>query len=348
MKTATLARIRLLYSAAEQLIGPLLVFIISYAHHIYFANDYVSSFFAAFSLVSLLLVMAVDKTGILLAIGVQLAFLGWVAVSEPANLLEQMLFSSSISLSLIASYLNIPQNTFQNTFQDTFQETFQNTFQAAPSQEEVVAVPEQKDKHWQELYTARQEITTLYQQKQELESALATKIANQQLLEKHLEVAAIEKKQFVEDRAQCEEDLKKFGDHMQEMALYQETLRQEILRLEERQILQKQIQQKEPEGKPSSEYEAMFRQLKAQFDEKSKTLDNTRKELFSAQEEVAVLQKQLEDNQEPTQEERRLMQELVAKEDSIDALKRAHDEELLGYEGVIQGLLNQLQEKVVK
>lgn len=308
MKTATLARIRLLYTAAEQLIGPLLVFIIAYAHHIYFASDYVSSFFAVFSLVSLLLVMAVDKTGILLAIGVQLAFLGWIAVKEPTNLLEQMLFSSSISLSLIASYINTPNV---------------ETPVVTRAPEPVVTV--EKDKHWQELFTARQEITSLYQQKNELEARIATLTANQKLLEQHLEVAAIEKQQFVEDRAQCEEDLKKFGNHMQEMALYQETLRQEILRLEERKVT-------------VAEPDAMFKQLKSQFDEKSKTLDETRRELFSAQEEIAILQKTIAENLEPTAEERRLMQELVAKE-------QAHEEELLGYEGVIQGLLNQLQEK---
>ncbi|MBS0634243.1 MAG: hypothetical protein JSR37_02115 [Verrucomicrobia bacterium] len=314
MKTATLARIRLLYTAAEQLIGPLLVFIIAYAHNIYFASDYVSSFFAVFSLVSLLLVMAVDKTGILLAIGVQLAFLGWIAVKEPTNLLEQMLFSSSISLSLIASYINTPSLNTPNV-------DVPNIPARAP--EPVVTV--EKDKHWQELFTARQEITSLYQQKNELEARVATLTANQKLLEQHLEVAAIEKKQFVEDRAQCEEDLKKFGNHMQEMALYQETLRQEILRLEERKVT-------------VAEPDAMFKQLKSQFDEKSKTLDETRRELFSAQEEIAILQKTIDENLEPTAEERRLMQELVAKE-------QAHEEELLGYEGVIQGLLNQLQEK---
>lgn len=344
MMTATLSRIKLLSHAAEQLIGPLLVFVISYTHHVYFADDFVSSFFAAFSLVSLLLVMAVDKPGMLLAMGIQLAFLGWVAIVEPLDLTEQLLFSASVSISLFASYLN-------------------NT---SPSQEQVVeakapaqnlSIVEQKDKLWQELFDARQEIKTLYEQKQTLESTLESKMATAVhekdekilFLQHHLEAALIEKQQFIEDRAECEDDLKKFGSHMHEMALYQETLRQEILRLQELRVKE----QKQPTAEPKlevvedrpSHYEAMYRQLKQQFEEKSLTLDNTRKELFIAQDTLATLQKAQEENLEPTAEEKHLMQELVALQDKLDNLKRTQEEELVGYEEVIQGLLNQLHDK---
>lgn len=364
MMTATLSRLKLASLAAEKLLGPLLVFVISYAHHIYFADDFVSSFFAAFSLTSLLLVMAVDKTGILLAVGLQLAFLGWVAVAEPLNLVEQMLFSTSVSLSLIASYIN-------GQTEDSPQQTIVDT-----------SVQEQKDKLWQELFDARQEIKTLYEQKQLQESTLAEVATSQAALESalqskitaavrehedklllmqhHLEVALIEKQQLVEDRAASEEDLKKFGSHMHEMALYQETLRQEILRLQElrekelRAIEQSEKEQIAPTASPEviddkpSYYESMYRQLKLQFEEKSAILDTTRKELFIAQDELAILQRLQQENLEPTQEEKHLMQELLASQDKLEALKRAQEEELVGYEEVIQGLLNQLEEKTNK
>lgn len=366
MMTATLSRLKLASLAAEKLLGPLLVFVISYAHHIYFADDFVSSFFAVFSLSSLLLVMAVDKTGILLAVGLQLAFLGWVAVAEPLNLIEQMLFSTSVSLSLIASYINgQTEDSPQQTIVDT---SIQDT-----------SIQHQKDKLWQELFDARQEIKTLYEQKQLQESTLTEVTASQAALESslqskinaavrehedklllmqhHLEVALIEKQQLVEDRTTSEEDLKKFASHMHEMALYQETLRQEILRLQE--LREKELRAKEqsekeqiaPTATPEviddkpSYYESMYRQLKLQFEEKSAILDTTRKELFIAQDELAILQRLQQENLEPTQEEKHLMQELLASQDKLEALKRAQEEELVGYEEVIQGLLNQLEEK---
>lgn len=346
MMTATLSRIKLLSHAAEQLIGPLLVFVISYTHHVYFADDFVSSFFAAFSLVSLLLVMAIDKPGLMVAMGIQLAFLGWVALADPLDFKEQLLFSASVSISLFASYLNNSAPA---------QEYIQEPAQEAKSP----TIIEQKEKLWQELFDARQEIKTLYEQKQALESAVESKVAavvhekDEKILflQHHLEASLIEKQQFIEDKAECEEDLKKFGSHMHEMALYQETLRQEILRLEElrakeqkKKIAAPEAQVEETEDKPSH-YEAMYRQLKQQFEEKSTILDNTRKELFIAQNELATLQKAEQENLEPTAEEKHLMQELVALQDKLDALKRTQEEELVGYEEVIQGLLNQLHDK---
>ncbi len=351
--TATISRIRLLSSAAEQLIGPLLVFVISYAHHIYFVNNFVSSSFAAFSLLSLLLVMAVDKTGILLALGLQCAFLGWVAIAEPYNLFEQALFSLSISLSLFASYINCQDVTDIKVVQ--------------PSPQDAQVLIDQKEKLWQELFDARQEIKSLYEQKQQLQTTfdalqatvetsstaeLKEKEAQIQLLHHQLESVVLEKQQFVEERAACEEDIKKFASHMHEMALYQETLRQEILRLEE--LREKEKQTTAPvqetaaahtsDEKPTH-YETLWRQLKQQFDEKSKILDAARKDLFLAQDEIVVLKKLQEENLEPSTEEQHLMQQLVAYQDKIDALSKAHDEELVGYEEVIQGLLNQLHEK---
>ncbi len=525
MMTATLSRIKLFYYALEHLIGPLLVFVISYTHHVYFVDDFVSSFFAAFSLVSLLLVMAVDKTGILLALGLQLGFLGWVAIAEPLAFMEQLLFSASITLALVASYINSQEQAVGATVAPV-------ATQPVKSQD----LADQKDKLWQELYDARQEIKTLYDQKQELEATaeatiqakITTELQQKDetilLLKHHLEAAVVEKQQFVEDRASCEEDIKKFASHMHEMALYQETLRQEILRLEEirekekaqkasetasklvpepqndyseledqlaeyeeicdelRQKLEEetqtldatrkeleavqdeleaiksapepvlepvvdvemqsklsqseemchklnqQLEEKsttldatckelvsireelealkntpvtvpdytayeekitqyeaecsqlknqlaqeinaaqtarkelastqtelekaqalpkidpEIEDKPS-QYEAMYRQLKQQFEQKSKTLDDARKELFHCQDQLEILKKSQNEQLEPTAEEKHLMSELEAIQDKLDAQSRAHDEELVGYEEVIQGLLNQLHDK---
>ncbi len=342
MKTATLSRFKTVYSVAEHLIGPLLVFIICYAHHLYFAEDFVSSFFAAFCLLSLLVVMAMEQTGILLGLAIQLAFLGWVAQAEPFSLLEQILFSSSISLALVASYFNKdPQ----------------------PVAEQIIdskALTEQKEKLWQELFDARQEIKVLYQQKEEIQAQVQEKITEALhekeekilFLQHHLEAALVEKSHFVEDRATCEADIKKLGNHMHEMALYQETLRQEILRLEE---LNKKGKEKKPaketalqEAKqastPPSQYESLYQQLKVQFEEKQKVLDDTRKELFTTQTELETLKRAQEESLEATPEEKHLMQELEALQTKLEAETKAHDEQLLGYEEVIQGLLNQLQE----
>ncbi len=323
MIAATLSRFKLLYKAIEMLIGPLVVFIISYSHHIYFADTFASSFFAAISLLSLLFVVAVDKTGIFLALGLQLAFLGWVAVLEPKNLTEQALFSASISLALFASYINHQQEVIPD-----------------------VPVDEKKDKLWQELFDARQEIKTLYAAKEEIQAKVAEDIKEKanalQLLQHELEASRLEKESLVEDAERREQDIQKFASHMHEMALYQETLRQEVLRLEE--SMQKPALPKTPEAK-ASHYESMYHQLKQQFEEKAQKLDVCRKELFEAQEVVERLNRSLQEMLEPTAEERRLMQELVGCQDKIDALNRAHDEELVGYEEVIQGLLNQLHEK---
>jgi hypothetical protein len=333
MTEDTLSRFKLISHAAERLIGPLLVFIISYAHHLYFADDFISSFFAAFSLASLLFVMAMERSGVLLGIGLQLGFLGWIAICEPKNLTEQMLFSSSISLSLIATFLN----------------------NEPPAPVENKSLAEQKDKLWQELFDARQEIKTLYTQKEELEASLSQKITESLsekeekilFLQHHLEATLAEKQQFVENLASCEEDIKKFASHMTEMALYQETLRQEILRLE---AISKTVSKKEPEPvalppEKSSQYERLYQQLKLQFDEKSRLLDEARKNLFHIQEELSIYKKIESEKLEPTEEEKHLMHELMLAQDKLEAMQKAHDEELVGYEEVIQGLLNQLHNK---
>ncbi len=323
MIAATLSRFKLLYQAVEMLIGPLVVFIISYSHHIYFADTFASSFFAAISLLSLLFVVAIDKTGIFLALGLQLAFLGWVAVLEPKNFTEQALFSASISLALFASYINHQHET---------------------AVEEPKESP--KDKLWQELFDARQEIKALWQEKEEAAAKVAVIQKEREdaysLIQHQLEAARLEKESLLEDAERREQDVQKFASHMHEMALYQETLRQEVLRLEE--CLQKPVCPVTPETK-ASHYEAMYHQLKQQFEEKAQKLDACRKELFAAQEEVEKLLLVQRDLLEPTIEERRLMQELVECQSKIDALKTAHDEELVGYEEVIQGLLDQLHQK---
>ncbi len=357
MMTETLSRIRLVYKAAEQLIGPLLVFVISYAHHVYFADDFISSFFAGFSLVSLLLVMAVDKTGILLALGVQLAFLGWIMVQEPQNLLEQMLFSASVCLSLVACYFNIEEREQSDT---------------APDARSLI---QQKEKLWQELFDARNEIKEHFRQKQELqetfqatlEATVTQKIAEAVherdekilFLQHHLEAQIVEKAHLMQDRSATEEDIKRLSDHIHEMALFQETQRLELLRHQELLNQPKEVvvveapkaetakvvlEEKVDEEKPSH-YESMYRQLKAQFEDKSKVLDDTRKELFQAQEEIGVYHRLQAENLEATPEEKRLMQELATAQERLDLLKHAHDEELVGYEEVIQGLLNQLSQK---
>jgi len=303
---------KLVYNTLEQILGPVLVFLTCYLHHLYFADDFVSSFFAGFALVSLLLVMALEKFGLYSAAFVQLAFLGWVFVAGPTELMQQTLFSSALAISLVATYINTEPETQQ-------------------------PVTEIKDKRWQELFDARQEIKTLYLQKQELEASLEEKVrlASQEREEKilflqhHLEAVMLEKVQLVEARQHAEDDIKKLIDNMHEMAL----------KLEKANL--------EPSGPPSS-HEAMYRQLKLQFEEKTEVLDNTRKQLFAVEEELECLKRAQGEQLEPTQEERELMKQLLQSDARVEALTKKQQEELIGYEEVIQGLLTQLQEKHIQ
>lgn len=333
MTEKALHKVKLVYYTLEHLLGPVLVFLTCYLHHLYFADDFVSSFFAGFSLVSLLMVMALEKLGLICAAFVQLVFLGWVALAGPQELMQQILFSASLAISLVATYINL----------DAKEETVPTVPQAV----------EQKDKLWQELFDARQEIKDLYQQKQELAASFEDKLLHAcrereekiLFMQHHLEAIMLDKAQLIEAKDACEEDIKKLIDNMHEMALRLEQSKQQKVAPQVASTTDVSEPEVASEDKKQAPYEAMYRQLKMQFAEKSEMLNQTRKELFSLQDQQERLLRQLQEPSGPTEEEKELMKQLAKADKRLESLKKKHSEELIGYEEVIKGLLAQLQEK---
>jgi hypothetical protein len=330
MSEQVLSKLKLFSYTIEQLAGPLLVFFIAFTHHLFFGDDLVSSFFAGSALISLIFVATFDKVGLYIATFLQVAFIGWVQLTSPFELWHQLFFSASLMLSLFATYLNeleVPQETKE-----------------VPSTAltEQTPLTEQKDRLWQELFDARQEIKNLYQQKQEIEAERAAKFQevcsekDEKLLflQHHLEATLIDKHQIIKQRDTAEEDIKKLLGHMHEMAVSIEDLKN-----------QSKIQPcpEIPDVKTGDN--ALYRQLKQQFEEKSRVLDETRKELFLAQEKIEVQRLELGDFHESSEEVKHLMQLLKQADSNLEAQKKAHEEELIGYEEVIQGLLHQLNDK---
>ncbi len=305
--------LRLFTQELEELIGPLLVFTISYCHHLYFAHHTISTFFIISSLLSIVCVYAFSKIGICLAGCLQLIFLGWVALDAHELLLKQTAFSASVMIALFATLFS------KRT--------------VAPVTDSAVEMQQQKQKLWQQLYEARQELTTLYQQK---EQAIAEKKELEEVLSlnrQHQQVLELEKEQFLEEREGLQQDITKLLSHLHEMA--------------ERQVATQAANQAANQATDEMSADHRYLQLREQFEEKSAVLDKTRKELFSANEEIAVLQRTLAELhlQGSSETETLLMKQLIASEEKYEQLVQVHEQELLGYEHMIEKLLGQVGAK---
>jgi hypothetical protein len=92
---------------------------------------------------------------------------------------------------------------------------------------------------------------------------------------------------------------------------------------------------------PVLPFEAKYLQLRSQFEEKSRILRDTRKELFQANERAELLQRKLDELavQAPTEQETRLMQELQKLEASKAAMQKNYEQVLISYEQLIQQIL---------
>lgn len=320
MSEQVLSKFRVFFFTVGQLAGPLFVFIIAFLHHHYFQDATISSLFAAAALFSLILVSSFDKMGLYIAAGLQLAFVAFVHLQSPIDLWHQLCFSLSLMLTLFATYY---------AECEVIEEPVKATSE----------VTDEKVRLWQELFNARQEIKSLYQQKQEQEAEIALKIGaisrekeqEALLLKHHLEALLVDKLQIVKQLEEAEADIRRLIGHMQEMAEANAELKKKI--------------EEAPTGETLLSPDALYRQLRLQFEEKSRVLDETRKELFMAQEKVEVLHRQVNDLNGPTDDEKRLVALLKEAELKMDALQKAHDEELIGHEEVIKGLLIQLHEK---
>lgn len=91
--------------------------------------------------------------------------------------------------------------------------------------------------------------------------------------------------------------------------------------------------------------ESMYVQLKEQFQEKSATLDATRRELFHAHEELLKVQKEREEEQifEQTQEERHLQRDLLLLGQQYEQMQRQYQQELDALTDLISHLMNQMK-----
>jgi septal ring factor EnvC (AmiA/AmiB activator) len=293
----------------ESLIGPLLVFCVCYCHHLYFATHLVSSVFILMSLLSLVCVHAFGKGGLVASALFQLGFLLWTACSA-GDFFEQAAFSTSLLIALYASFANV-----------------------SPVEEKVDTkevddqLSTQKQQLWQQLFDARQEITTLYQQKAEKESLqveLAAVCDKLKLMEHQLEAADLYKEELVQEKSTADEEIAKLLSHMREMAERQQV------------TVVPRCEKLEP-------FEAKYLQLKEQFANKSGTLDQTRKELFSACEEIEVLKRELAEKemQPATDEEKRLRLAVAEADQKIES----YEEELSQYESMMQELYARLEGK---
>lgn len=91
--------------------------------------------------------------------------------------------------------------------------------------------------------------------------------------------------------------------------------------------------------------ESMYIQLKEQFQEKSAILDETRRELFHAHEELLKVQKEREEEQifEQTQEERDLQRELLFLGQQYEQMQRQYQQELDDLTDLISHLMSQME-----
>lgn len=94
-------------------------------------------------------------------------------------------------------------------------------------------------------------------------------------------------------------------------------------------------------GRNTRGVEAMYSQLKQQFQEKSQILDETRKELFQAQEQLLVLQKELEEHQYFTLSENEwlLQRDLTCLAKEMEEIQDQNQQELDMMYGLIGDLL---------
>lgn len=295
----------------ETIISPLAVFCIAYLHHLYFGSDYYSPTFVAISVASILLVAWYRMQGLYAAGILQLGLLGCIGYQMPGLFVEQALFSVSVLAALGASL-----------FAEKQAETPKSQFQ------------EKKELLWQELFDARCEITKLYAEKKELEV--------------RLEVQEEERQNSLEQQLQAELTIEKLIANMAAMAERAMAERAAVKPLPAPVAAKKELfEDKFFEAKlfEAKLFEAKYAQLKEQFEEKSHVLDSTRRELFYAQEEVEKLKRTLAETPVPSPYEKALMEQLALTNKELAVVQKAHQDELLGYEGVIQGLFEQLRAK---
>jgi chromosome segregation ATPase len=313
---------KLFVDGLAAIVSPLAVFSIGYLHHLYFISGAFSPTFVAVSLFSVILVRAYRMPGLYAAAIFQTLLISYMAFDSPELFLEQAVFSLSVVAALTAQALaEVEEASASLSVESTAVEIVPEKI-----------VEDTKDKTWEELFEARKEITTLYQQQQELTLQKEILAKQKEELEVRLIVLAEEKSYLLQQQEQAEQDIQKLIADMVSMA------EREAMKVPTAPIIETKAELKLP-------LDGRYDQLKKQFEEKSNILDSTRRQLFYAQEEIEKLKRTLEESNSPTAYEKALIMQLALTNQQLGDLQKAHQNELLGYEGVIQGLFEQLNAK---
>jgi septal ring factor EnvC (AmiA/AmiB activator) len=97
------------------------------------------------------------------------------------------------------------------------------------------------------------------------------------------------------------------------------------------------------EEAPADNYEPLYRQLRKQFEEKGKVLDDTRRELFATKESLALMKKELEEKTTFGQDDcyLKLEKDFIVLSQDYDRLDRLYREEVTELHGLVGSLLEQ-------
>lgn len=165
--------IRDVIAQGDVFIGPFMVFITSCAHYIFF-TDTSSLLFILVAMIGLLFVMGFSRVGLFLACLFELIFFAFIAIEQPDSLLSQLGFLVSLAVAFSATFVSAPKEAFLSKASMYIRKSTPYTAVARnPDEynEQVREILRQKERLWQQLFDARQEITRLYQQKKSGKSA---------------------------------------------------------------------------------------------------------------------------------------------------------------------------------
>ncbi|WP_154017822.1 hypothetical protein [Candidatus Protochlamydia phocaeensis] len=186
--------------------------------------------------------------------------------------------------------------------------------------EELIQARNEIGQQEKALYRSRQEIQHMAQHAEELKANLEAKIARYQEIENQL--AANE-----QDKLQMEKELTHIKMQLEE------SRKQPAPSVQPEDVQAQAVNTRRLEG--------MYNQLKEQFGEKSQTLDETRKELFKAQEQLLALQKEWEELEFFATSDSELLwqKELNRLSCEHETIRKEYEEELEGLQSLVEALL---------
>lgn len=163
------------------------------------------------------------------------------------------------------------------------------------TRDELVAARAQNDSYEQILNLARGELSTALSQNEKLlnevtQSRQQTNLALERLEATQHELAQNEANQNIQKAVVHE-----MSDHIETLTREKGLLAQTLEKLQNELMTTVQDKEIPPETAEARRIQGMYLQLRQQFDEKCKTLDETRRELFCSQEKLLALQREYEE-----------------------------------------------------